>query len=180
MKKYGELGEELLLPQERSRKQPKLGELFQLKLSTGNYLLGRVINTDARIGFEEESYLLIYLYSHLFSEIDSEQLDKFDFEAKNLLVPPFFSLKKFWTIGYALTIANREIIESEVYPVHYFYDMLYKKYYDENGNLLEPPTESDTFPIGVCGFGNLTTLDLDIRKVLKLDIPDWGKSYHAS
>ena len=179
MTRYSDLERVLLLPQKRSRKLPKNGDIFSLKLSTGSFLIGRVIMTNARIRYHESDYLLIYLYDRLFTEKGLDSVEEFPFDEKKLVVPPFFGLRQFWTMGYAVTLASKPVSESEVLPAHYFYDHWYKIYFDANAEEVEPPDTDNKIPVGVCGLGNLATLDLDIRKSLDMEIPDWGKNYFA-
>ncbi len=179
MGKYSDHEGILLLPQKKSRKHPKAGDIFSLKLSIGSFLIGRVVRTDAQMRFGDHGYLLLYLYDELISEVSLEAVTKFPFHEKRLVVPPFFGLRQFWTVGYAETLTNLLLKTSETFASHYFYDPWFKVYFDEDANQVEPPDKETIVPLGVCALGNLSTLDLDIRKAMDMEIPGWGKSYFA-
>ena len=177
MSKYSDYEDVLLLPQIKSRKAPRKGDVFTLKLSVGGFLIGRVIRTDAKMKFDELDYILLYLYRKIISEPNSKEIEDFAFADKNLAVPPFFGRKQFWTMGYAETVENRPLGGSDSYPTHYFFDHWHKAHFDDDGKEVTEANIEDSIPVGICGLGNLATLDLDLRKSLGLVIPEWGKGY---
>lgn len=166
MERYGSSGNEILVEQQRSRKRPKIGDIFVIKLITGLYYWGRIISTAAHGGMgDEHKDYIIYLYATPTEDKTNQpNLDK-----ENLLIPPFFFGSTFWTVGYAETIVRQELEPSDVLPQHYFYDAWHKCYWDGFDNKIDAPA-ADISPkhIGSYGIPSLGVIDHEIKKVLGL------------
>jgi hypothetical protein len=168
-KKYGQLGGELLLPQKKSRRAIAVGDVFTIKLTTGDYYFGRVISDKAdQYPPTEESFYLVYLYNAK-SKIkeDIPKLDKND-----LLIPPYFTVSQDWTSGYSETIKNISLTEDDVLDQHYFYNPIFKVYNDGFGNVIDKP-DSENAIVGQDGLASRALFDKEIRSALGLDMPDW-------
>jgi hypothetical protein len=171
-KKYGELGDELLVKQKPSRKAVKEGDIFTLKFVTGDYYFGCVVCTQAKqhMGMAKKPFLL-----YLYNAFSKEKSEIPDFKKENLLIAPFYGLIQDWTTGYAETVASRPLGADEVFSPHYMFSRLYKRYYDGFGNEIGPPPPGCQTPVGSEGLGNLATLDLDIREALGMAMPSWAR-----
>lgn len=172
-KKYGEYGDELLVKQKSSRKKAKEGDVFTIKLITGDYYFGRVISTKALqyLGDAEDGYFyLVYLYNS--SSKDKKIIP--ELKKEELLIPPYFTLSTDWTTGFAETIANIPLDNDDIFHPHYMYCGLRDIYSDGFGNKIDPPAKGCRTPVGDNGFSSLTMLDIDIRKALGIELPEWA------
>ena len=70
-----------------SRAKPSRGDIFAASLPSGEYLFGRVIDTQARVGAIEG--VLIYIYSHLSNAKSPPALGELN--PASLLVPPIIT-----------------------------------------------------------------------------------------
>src|SRR5690606_25998518 len=112
-----------------SRKAPKAGDIFICRPAGRGYFFGRVVRTDAKIRYMSDS-ILIYIFS-----IESETKEPPEhLPVMRLLIPPLMTNRLPWSRGYFETIAHREFDAGERLPLHCFYSLTFKKYFDDSGN----------------------------------------------
>jgi hypothetical protein len=141
----------------KSRKRAIPGDIFVYQLPDNLYRYGRIIRTDVS-GGGFSSCILLYFY-----RLDSWQKTPIpDLDKDDLLIPPQMTDRYFWTHGYFETIEHRELGQEDVWPVHCFWDLVYKRYVDEYGDPLARRYE----PCGTFLYRTKITLDDDISKAL--------------
>src|SRR5690606_1968335 len=119
---------------------------------------------DAKIRYMSDS-ILIYIFS-----IESETKEPPEhLPVMRLLIPPLMTNRLPWSRGYFETIAHREFDAGERLPLHCFYSLTFKKYFDDSGN--ELPKRSE--PCGFSGLDSYRTIDDAISKALGIPLaPD--------
>jgi Immunity protein 26 len=80
---------------------------------------------------------LIYIYKDV-SIVKKPELDSL--KPDRLLLPPIFTNRKAWTIGYFETVDNRPVGPSDMLPQHCFHDFT-GQYLDLEGQPLPGPVE---------------------------------------
>jgi hypothetical protein len=149
-----------------SRKKPKPGDLFAMRLPNGPYLHGRVIAVDLMIGGVLPAEVLIYIFRH---QSRTEQAPpKPMLLPDQLLVSPIFTNRLPWSRGYFKTVANQPLSPEEVLPRHCFLGDG-GRYYDEHGNQLPGPIE----PCGDWVLDSYRTIDDAVSDALLIPrLPD--------
>ena len=134
----------------KSRRKPEVGDIFALQARAGEYLFGRVVSVDARIG-GFDNVVLVYVYNaRSTTKASVPMLDK-----RNLLVPPIGTNRQPWLRGYFETIATQPLRAKDVLAKHCFGPSFAGKYYDEQGRELQARTE----PCGEYGVESYRTID---------------------
>ena len=171
-KKYWELGGEILERQQPSRKKVKEGDIFVVKVKDRDYYFGRVISTKARQYLDQGNKLfLLYLYdSHSNDKNNIPELKK-----ENLLIPPYYGMIQDWTNGCVETVGHKPLTEDDVFTTHYMYSPIFKVYLDGFGNKVDPPPSNNKIPVGSDGLGSFASLDIEIRKALNIELPEWAE-----
>lgn len=149
---------EILCP---SRKKIRPGDIFvyKMKVMSEKYWFGRVIRTDATIGFP--GVILIYLYNlHSKDKYDIPELGP-----DKLLSPPTSINRLAWSKGYFETIENAPLTEMDLLPAHHFKSDFFNKYYDADGNEVKNPIDI----VGEYGLNSYSSLDDEIS--LAMGIP---------
>lgn len=141
-----------------SRKRQKEGDIFAYKMSQESFFrFGRVIRLDAKIGVSV-SVLLLYFYKAI-------SPDKYiipELNPADLLISPVGTNRQGWLRGYYETVERRPIAPGEKLPVHHFRDVVFKKYRDEDGEVVQTPIE----PIGDYVLHSFRTIDYRISDAL--------------
>ncbi len=133
----------------KSRKKPKVGDVFALQVREGEYFFGCVIKTDARI-FMIENCLLIYIYEATSPSKSTIPLLHRD----QLLLPPLFTNYQSWFKGYFETVAQHSLREDDILPQHCFLH-LNRKFYDEYGRELSQAVK----PVGEYALQGYRSID---------------------
>ena len=146
-----------------SRKRLRPGDIFifQMKSEPDIFRFGRVIRTDASVGFFE-NLILIYVYkatSHCVSEIPP-------LRPSELLVPPMTTNRLGWVRGYFETVANRPLTPADLLPAHHFRDSR-GKYFDDDSNEVSNPIP----PVGEWGLASFGAIDIDVSEALGIPVP---------
>jgi len=132
----------------KSRKKPKPGDIFTLKIDD-TYFWGRVIKNDAVV-FEEVKSYLIYIYNVTTKNKDKvPQLDK-----SNLLLKPVIVANVPWLWGYFETVDHKELDKKDMFEQHCFeHDIpTVPTFLDEYGNQLSKKVEPcSRFTLGAHG-----------------------------
>jgi hypothetical protein len=139
-----------------SRKKPQVGDVFAMQLPDDTYLFGRVILVDLP-GDRAPMPLsnLIYIYRERASTKILPDLSVLT--PDRLLLPPIFTNRKAWTLGYFETIDNRPVGPEDLLAQHCFYDFT-GKYLDLEGHPLSGPVE----PCGDWGLSSYLLIDRDV------------------
>jgi len=147
----------------KTRRDPKAGDIFAMLPPDGQFLYGRVINTDANpLGVG--GVILLYIYRARSSEKRAIP----DLRRGELLVPPLITNKRPWTMGYFEHLKEAPLTALDHLPQHCFRDVR-GWYFDEAGKRLHGPVE----PVGQWGLHSFRTIDDEVSKALGIAVaPD--------
>jgi len=133
----------------RSRRNPKVGDIFVVQMPGTPFFFGRVIRTDASVGGFDNCILVYFYRTFNNTKLPVPKLDR-----ENLLLPPVATNARPWTMGYFENVDHSEVEKNDVRPVHCFRDFT-GKLYDDNGRRLNAETE----PVGEYGLQSYQTID---------------------
>lgn len=148
----------------RTRRAPEVGDIFVMQPPDGQFLFGRVIDTNANpLGVG--GAILIYVYRvRAAAKTPVPELLR-----GQLLVPPMMTNKQPWTKGYFEHEENRPLSAMDRLPQHCFKDDVRGGFRDERGNRLQTAVE----PIGDWGLHSYRTIDDEVSKALGIPLsPD--------
>lgn len=148
----------------KSRKKPKAGDIFVLKIISGPYFFGRVIKTEVDAGFGGRIAYLIYIYRD--SSSNADELP--DLDKNRLIIPPMMINQRPWIEGYFQTISHKPILEDDQFKRHCFRNSR-GVFFDEYGNALPKPVTGAT--IGPYGLSSYGAVSEELSKVLKVKSP---------
>lgn len=146
-----------------SRRQPQAGDIFAMQPPDGQFLFGRVVDTNANpLGVG--GAILIYVYRvRAPTKVPVPEL-----LVGQLLVPPMMTNRRPWTMGYFEHLENRPLSATDCLPQHCFRDVR-GWYRDQSGGRLNGPVE----PVGEFGLHSFRTIDDEISKALGIPLaPD--------
>lgn len=136
----------------RSRKKPKVGDVFAMHMPSKGWLFGRVVSTSVR-NFPEEisdpdapAWILVYVYRDIVPDCTPHA----NMSPQDLLVPPIITGDSPWLHGLFRTVDHQTLGSDDVLSTHCFFDFIYKLYRDESGNVLPHRLEP-------CGDGGIAT-----------------------
>lgn len=153
-----------------SRKRPRLGDLFNLRMHSDFYLVGRVVRDDAKWALgEDASANLVYVYDYRLDEPGNVATSELTID--RLLVAPFFSTSRWWSRGYFETFGNVPISAGEVLQRHAFWDSFRKKCFDEYGEAVRDAEP----PIGDYSLPNIAAIDTELSIALDITPVDYSK-----
>jgi len=143
----------------RSRHRPERGEVFVMKLASGDFLFGRVVLAEPpRQEAPMPSAYLIYVYNVRRAE---STIDWAELRPERLLIPPVWINRMPWTKGYFEAIGSGELDASDLLSQHCFRDWT-GTHRDEKGRGLPGPAE----PCGDWGLSSYRWLDDHISDAL--------------
>lgn len=147
-------------PFEKSRKRPKVGDVFVIHIPQAGFLFGRLISTEAvwTHSSSAKGANLVYIYAGSHGSPEATFNDSPD----NLLIAPIFTNNLPWSRGYFKTIRNEEIQPHQKLSRHAFKSFSQGKYFDELGRQVLEPQE----PIGVFALDSFATIDDQISDAL--------------
>jgi len=102
----------------RSTTAPKMGDIFTMKLPSGDYLFGRVIIGNAprhRAPMPQANLIYVYRWRSKSPKPEFSEL-----KANNLLIPPVWTNQLPWTKGYFEIIEHSSLAKSDVLTQHCF------------------------------------------------------------
>lgn len=148
----------------KSRRRPKPGDIFIFQMPDKLYRYGRVIRVDATIG-GFPGCTLLYIYS-----VTSEtKMPVPVLKRDELLLPPKGTNRQPWLKGYFETLEYRQLELDELLPAHCFWDPVYERYVDADGQQLDRRCE----PCGFDALSSYRTIDDDVSKALGIPLaPD--------
>ena len=141
----------------RSRKYPKIGDIFQVQPNESITLYGIVINNHVnnRSGTD---FLVIFIFN---PSVDADfLLSSSTIESHQLLFTPLIVDKGYWTRGYFHTVYHTEKIKN--IPSYSFYDIFDEQYIDE----YERPVKGQSSLVGSCGVCTISGVASRINKEL--------------
>lgn len=141
-----------------SRKRPKPGDVFTMKVADSRYLFGRVIASDVVAGGFPGA-ILIYIYRTSSTAAKAPMASELTLD--NLLISPAMTNTLPWSRGYFETLENRPLESGEVLSEHCFRSST-GKYFDECSNELPGPVE----PCGDWGLQSYRTIDDEVSDAL--------------
>jgi len=144
-----------------SRAKPSRGDIFAASLPSGEYLFGRVIDTQARVGAIEG--VLIYIYSHLSNAKSPPALGELN--PASLLVPPIITNRLPWARGFFQKVADSPLRPEDRLSQHCF-RRSNGQYFDEANNELLHLVE----PCGDWGLHSYRTIDDAISEALGIPL----------
>ena len=151
----------------KSRKSPQPGDIFAFQVQDGEFMFGRVIDVNTRIG-NFDDVIMVYIYNaRSASKHKIPRLSK-----KDLIIPPVGTNQQGWYQGYFETVGHLPINDEDTLEVHCFVrpspvNPSNVRYYDEQGNELPERVE----PCGFYGLASYASIDADISEVLGLPLP---------
>jgi hypothetical protein len=162
-----------LLQQTKSRKQPKLGDIFKLRLDDHTFRVGKVLATEvdpyflrpAAFGLDSLSLWIVGIYSTTISNADVSSHDV----SKTYLVPPCIINRQGWLQGFFETCDNAPMTEFDAETTRYWRDESANAYYDidwlaKSGRIIEPPDSGKL--IGRLSIGNHLTIEEQLARTL--------------
>ena len=147
----------------KTRRAPEAGDIFVMQPPDGQFLFGRVVDTNADpLGVG--GAVLIYVYRvRATAKTPVPELLR-----GQLLVPPMMTNKQPWTKGYFEHVENRPLSVMDRLPQHCFKDSR-GWYFDQVGTRLAGPVE----PVGQWGLHSFRTIDDEVSKALGIPLsPD--------
>lgn len=133
----------------------------------GPFIFGCVVVADPGMSFTPcPGRNLLYFYDHRGKSADPniELLNP-----NRLLIPPVWTNRRGWTMGYYRTIGRRRLLRSDYATQHCFSDSFFKRYVDERGSRLSRRTE----PCGIWGIASYRWIDDRISEALGIALaPD--------
>jgi Immunity protein 26 len=145
----------------KSRRSPRNGDIFVMLPPDGQFLYGRVINSEAKAGWGMDRSILIYVYRGRSKRKEDVPV----LRPEDLLVAPMMTNRLPWSRGYFEFIKNEELQPSDVLRQHCFKDTR-GFYYDDQNNELPGPVE----PVGVRGLHSYRTIDDEVSRALGIPL----------
>ncbi|MBG0831638.1 hypothetical protein HS041_28310 [Planomonospora sp. ID67723] len=148
----------------RSRKALAPGDLFTFSIKTRGYFFGRVISPSMPEDHPlTSSACLIYIYAFENSE---KRIDLQSIDVRSFLIPPLFTNRRPWTMGYFQVLENIPLTQRDVLEKHCFWDVPFDRYVDEMGCLVEKKIE----PCGSFGLASYYGISEEIGEALGLPV----------
>lgn len=149
----------------KTRKKVNLGDIFSFQILEGKFHWGRIVSLTANVGGFDDC-VLIYIYA---TTTKDGQTVPSSLNVDDLLLAPIATNELPWKKGYFQLVDNQELTNTDLLAVHCFYDVLFKKHFDDAGNQLDKPYE----PCGISGLDSYLTIDDKISEALGLELaPD--------
>lgn len=146
----------------KTRKKVNLGDIFSFQILEGKFHWGRVVSLTANVGGFNDC-VLIYIYKTV---TENGQTVPSSLSINDLLLAPIATNELPWKKGYFQLIDNQELTSEDLLEVHCFYDVLFKKNFDDAGNQLD----KSYAPCGSYGLDSYTTIDDKISEALGLEL----------
>ncbi len=149
---------ERLVPARRQRR-PQTGDVFRVRIVSGEYYFGLVVDGDMAVGPLAPGSILVVVFeccskSGQFSDVD-------EIVNRPLLMPPAIVNQRPWTLGYAEKVGSTD----KQPDIHYvFDDLVFGGLVDRHGQKVRQ-RQSDL--AGVWGLGNEKTLEDKIENALR-------------
>lgn len=143
-----------------SRRAPRAGDIFAMRLPDGRHLFGRVMSTEAHAGPSMVGATLVYVYDSV-SDDAGDVPPPARLGPRHLLVFPMMTNHQPWRRGYFTTVTHRPIEDDDMLEVHCFrrWD---GRYFDEHLQELPGPVE----PVGEYGLHSHRTIDDEISDAM--------------
>ncbi|TMO83854.1 Imm26 family immunity protein [Pseudoalteromonas ruthenica] len=148
----------------KNKQKPALGDIFSFQILDDKYHWGRVVSLTASVG-GFDNCILIYIY-----KVQTETNDEVpELITSDILLAPIATNELPWKKGYFNNFENKTLSSDDLLQVHCFYDVLFKKYFDDKGRQLESVYE----PHGIYGLDSYRTIDDKVSEAIGLELaPD--------
>lgn len=149
-----------LLPIKRSRKKPKIGDIFVIQPKKSVYFYGKVIEVNDEFqGFPVDA-LVILIYKN-----SSTRLEMPDYLSPNdLLIPPQIVNLRGWTMGYFYTLGNMELTSEEKKLDYGFKDLKVKPCFL---NSMGEKLNHEPSIVGIYAIGSYGSIAYEVTKALE-------------
>lgn len=142
-----------LIAMKKFRKAPCEGDVFCLQPLEGIFYFGKVIKANME-NPDIHGHTLIFIYDICSTDKNA----RFNFENKELLIPPIIVNQQSWIKGYFETLYNTSVLEYEKKLDYGFLNVLKniikeeKEYLDINGNVMDHvPQYYEMYALGSYG-----------------------------
>lgn len=124
-----------LLIQKKSRKKPKAGDVFSLRIKDDLYYYGKVIKTEIEsTNVFLRGWNLVHIYDHSTSKlIEPSEINLIN---QSLILPPVVTNNKGWIDGYFFTVGSIHVIQKDLSIDYGFWDDIKKIYRLEGGETI--------------------------------------------
>jgi Immunity protein 26 len=123
----------------KSRVSPKVGDVFAMKMSGGDYVFGLVVQANVPSGpAPMPGANMIYIFKDRSVSLHPE-LDRL--RPERLLLAPIWTNALGWSRGYFQTVSKVEVTKARLLPKHCFYLAFGNRYLDEHGETVAERTE---------------------------------------
>lgn len=150
-----------------TRKRPKPGDIFEIRLVDGTSVFGRVIANDAYGTWAVPNCVLIYVFKSRLAHGELPSMEHLS--PKSLLIDPVMVTDEPWNRGYFRTIASAPLEPGEVLERHCFRHSS-GQYVDEYANERKRPSK----PCGQWGVHSAAAVIARMAPVLRLGDGDDG------
>ncbi|GAA3073862.1 Imm26 family immunity protein [Streptosporangium carneum] len=155
----------------RSRKPLSAGDLFTFRVKTRGHFFGRVIIPSMPGDHPlTEASCLLYIYEF---ESSSTSIDFETIGVRSFLIPPVFTNRRPWTMGYFQTLANVPPGEQDVLGQHCFWDVPFRRYVDE----MRRPIQGKIEPCGMFGLASYSGISSEVGAALGLPTLEGPEDY---
>ncbi|MEU8201564.1 Imm26 family immunity protein [Streptosporangium sp. NPDC049046] len=154
-----------------SRKRLTAGDLFTFSVKNRGNFFGRVIIPSMPEDHPlTDAACLIYIYA---LESPSITIDYRTIDTRSFLIPPLFTNRRPWTMGYFQTLASPPLGERDILKKHCFWDIPFGKYVDE----MRRPIESKVMPCGMFGVASYSAISSEVGRALGLPTLEGPEDY---
>lgn len=143
------------------RREHAPGDWFALQLNgDGSYRVGVVVKIGEHTPAARfPGGILAYLFEPAFAEIPAEAPG---LGTHQLVMPPFFTHRKLWSLGYFRTFAQVPLRPGQLLPRHCFLDGADEEYVDENDQVIDRRHE----PCGRFSLASLAALAEEVAEAV--------------
>ncbi|MFF5245439.1 Imm26 family immunity protein [Streptosporangium sp. NPDC000095] len=154
-----------------SRKHLASGDLFTFSIKSRGNFFGRVIIPSMpRDHPLTDAACLIHIYAF---ESPGATIDHLTIDTRPLLIPPLFTNRRPWTMGYFQTLTNIPLGEHDMLKQHCFLDLPFCRYVDE----MRRPTEGKVIPCGTFGVASYSAISSEVGRALGLPTLEGPEDY---
>lgn len=145
-----------------SRKMPRPGDVFAMKLPDDYFLFGRVVSIEAKwtLATGADDAILVYIYRDRFERSELPRRDAM--RVDRLLIAPILTNLRPWSSGYFQTVSNVPLTIDDTLSRHCFLSTFRGRFFDEHGNEMFGPAE----PVGDFALQSFRTIDDQISDAL--------------
>ncbi len=145
----------------RSRKRPRVGDVFAFQILDGKYHWGRVVSVSAKVG-GFDNCLLVYIY-----RTATDTTEKIpNLRTTDLLLGPVATNAQPWSRGYFQFVENQKLDLVDLLQTHCFKAFNSDKFFDDRGDEVSEICE----PVGEFGLDSYLSIDDKVSEALGLQL----------